>query len=142
MWSTVTNALALLKTYVNFGFTLSDAPDANYLVSDFTKPSNADVAGITSEPGNGPFLAFNRQTRAVQTIADLGTSDETVEHLVLDGHLLGGAVPLHSFQVGQDFGRALVAQLAVFLQTLMNDPLQLQRQIGIQSRSSECSCRE
>jgi Ca2+-binding RTX toxin-like protein len=62
MWNTVTGALTLLKAYVNFNFVVSDALDANYFVSDFTKPSNLDVAGITSEPGNGSILAFNRQT--------------------------------------------------------------------------------
>jgi hypothetical protein len=62
MWNAVVRGLGVWKTYVNFGFALSDATDANYLVSDFTKPSNPDVAGITAEPGNGPIMAFNRLT--------------------------------------------------------------------------------
>jgi Ca2+-binding RTX toxin-like protein len=62
MWNAVTRGLAVLQTYANVSFTVSDAPDANYLISDFTKPTNPDVAGITGEPGAAPLEAFNRQT--------------------------------------------------------------------------------
>ena len=62
MWDLVTRSLTILRTYVDFTFELSNGQDANYFVSDFSRPDNADVAGIAARPSNTPILAFNVRT--------------------------------------------------------------------------------
>ena len=42
-------------------------------------------------------------------------------------------IALQALQVGSHVGRALVAQVAVFLQRLVDDVFQFQRQVGIQA---------
>jgi hypothetical protein len=68
-------------------------PDGHYVV-EAPVLSDAYVAWIEATIGSRSLglpiriLAFDRRTHAVQTVADLGTSDETVEHLLLDGSRL------------------------------------------------------
>src|ERR1035441_746730 len=51
-------------------------------------------------------------------------------------------VPLQPLQVGSHLRCALITQVAVFLQSLINDVFQLGRQIGIQSHGrNRCSIR-
>jgi len=84
MWDLVSRSLTLLKSYASFAWSITDGTDANYFVSDFFRPDNADVAGIAAQPGNGPILAFNRNTW-------LNYSGQQQQWIVLHelGHTLG-----------------------------------------------------
>jgi Ca2+-binding RTX toxin-like protein len=84
MWTAVTGGLTLMHSYVDFGYELSSGADANYFVSDFYRPDNADVAGIAARPSNTPILAYNRRTWDTY-------SDQQQVYIVLHelGHTLG-----------------------------------------------------
>jgi Ca2+-binding RTX toxin-like protein len=84
MWDVVTKGLAIWQTYAGFSYSLTNTPGENYLVSDFQRPDNADVAGIAAQPGNGQILAFNRSTWDTY-------SEQQQDWIVLHeiGHVLG-----------------------------------------------------
>jgi Ca2+-binding RTX toxin-like protein len=84
MWDLVMRQLGVLRGYANFTFELTDAADANYFASDFSRPDNKDVAGIAARPGNTPVLAFNVTTWNTY-------SDQQQDWIVLHelGHTLG-----------------------------------------------------
>src|ERR1700687_4615873 len=44
----------------------------------------------------------------------------------------GISIPLQPLQVSADIGRVLVAQVAILLESLVNDVFQLGRQVGVQ----------
>ena len=54
-------------------------------------------------------------------------------------HFSGLRVPLQTLQVRSQFARTLVAQVAIFLQALVDDALQFAGHIGIQSHRSDRS---
>jgi hypothetical protein len=84
MWDLVTRSLTILQRYAAFTYALSDAPDANYVVSDFYKPNVDNVPGIASEPGNGPILSYS--VRLWNTYSDQQQDWITLHEL---GHTLG-----------------------------------------------------
>jgi Ca2+-binding RTX toxin-like protein len=59
MWSLVGRSFEILQSYANITFELTNAADANYFVSDFSRPDSPNTAGIAARPGNTPILAFN-----------------------------------------------------------------------------------
>jgi len=59
MWQTVGIALNVLRLYAAFSFAPTERMDANYFVSDFRNPNNADTAGIAAQPSSTPIMALN-----------------------------------------------------------------------------------
>jgi Ca2+-binding RTX toxin-like protein len=84
MWNVVTRSLEILRTYVSFTYEVTNALDANYFLSDFSRPDNPDVAGIAARPGNTPIVAYNVHTFASYTEQ---LQDWIVMHEL--GHTLG-----------------------------------------------------
>ena len=84
IWSQIGRSLDILRTYANISFELTNAADANYFVSDFSRPDSPNSAGIAARPGNTPILAFNVGTWNTY-------SDEQQDWIVLHelGHTLG-----------------------------------------------------